>query len=410
MESSASGVTTTLGCSGMLHFVVKIASKMRLFGVKCNCYTDRHSDKVAHHYKSTKGLVMIVGLGVLATAFVITFVIIKTLKPIACAIGLVDKPGGRKTHMGAVPLVGGIAIFGGVFVSAYLFINQPPFVRLFMLGGGFLVFMGALDDRYDLSARFRLVGQFLVASIFVYGLEINFNSFGNLVGMGDIRVGWLGFPLAILSIIGAINAFNMLDGMDGLVGSIGLVSFIGLIYLLGASGNMTLSLLCMAFAGALAAFLVFNLWGGKPFIKSSKIFMGDAGSMFIGLSLGVLLIYASQLEPIAFQPVTAMWFVLLPMTDMVTIVYRRLKRGRSPMAPDRTHIHHVLMRAGFSGRQTLLIMVLCQGLLVAVGVFGSVFEVAESVSFIGILLFMGFYQLLMKRSWKFIRWNKRRFA
>ncbi len=353
---------------------------------------------------------MVVGLGVLIAAFTITFFIIKTLKPIACAIGLVDKPGGRKHHDGAVPLVGGIAIFGGIFLSTYLFIDQSLFIRLFMIGSGFLVFLGALDDRYDLSARFRLVGQFLVASIFVYGLEGQLGNFGNLFGMGDIRIGWLGYPLAILSLIGAINAFNMLDGMDGLVGGIGLVSFTGLVFLFGAAGDMNFSLLCGAFVGASIAFLVFNIYGGKPGSRFTKIFMGDAGSMFIGLSIGVFLINGSQMDEIVFKPVTAMWFVLLPMTDMVTIIYRRLKRGRSPMTPDRTHIHHVLMRAGFSPIQTLQIMVLCQSFLVLLGVLTTTLNIAESVSFIGILLFVGLYQLLMKRSWQFIRWNKRRFA
>jgi len=353
---------------------------------------------------------MDVSLGVLAAAFAITVIIVKALKPLAYVIDLVDKPGGRKHHDGVIPLIGGIAIFGGVFVSAYLFINQPIFIRMFMLGGGFLVFMGALDDRYDLSARFRLVGQFLIACIFVYGLEVEIGSFGNLLGLGELRVGWLGFPLAVLSLIGVINAFNMLDGMDGLVGGIGLVSFGGLAYLFGVAGDINFSLLCGAFVGASIAFLIFNVYGGKAGFRVTKIFMGDAGSMFIGLSIGVFLINGSQMEHTIFTPVTAMWFVLLPMTDMVTIIYRRLKRGRSPMTPDRTHIHHVLMRAGFPPAQTLQIMVLCQSFLVLLGVLTTTLNIAESVSFIGILLFVGLYQLLMKRSWQFIRWNKRRYA
>jgi UDP-GlcNAc:undecaprenyl-phosphate GlcNAc-1-phosphate transferase len=349
---------------------------------------------------------MNVSLGVLAAAFAITFIIVKALKPLAYIIDLVDKPGGRKHHDGVIPLIGGIAIFGGVFVSAYLFINQPVFIRMFMLGGGFLVFMGALDDRYDLSARFRLVGQFLIACIFVYGLEVEIGSFGDLIGLGELRVGWLGFPLAVLSLIGVINAFNMLDGMDGLVGSMGIASFIGLMYLFGIADNTMLSLLCTTFIGAMSAFLVFNLWG-KPANNFSKIFMGDAGSMFVGLAIGVLLIHGSQGPTAAFKPITAMWFVLLPMTDMFTIMYRRLMRGRSPMAPDRTHIHHILMRAGFTPRQTLQVMVACQCLLIAIGVLATTSEMSESASFIGILVFVGSYQLLMKRSWRFIRWNKR---
>ncbi len=352
---------------------------------------------------------MDVSLGVLASAFAITFIIVKALKPVAYLIDLVDKPGGRKHHDGVIPLIGGIAIFGGVFMTAYLFMDQPIFIRLFMLGGGFLVFMGALDDRYELSARFRLVGQFLVACIFVYGLQVEIASFGNLLGMGDIYIGWLGYPLAVLSLIGVINAFNMLDGMDGLVGSMGIASFIGLAYLFGVAGSDTFSLLCTTFIGAMAAFLIFNIWG-KPNNKFSKIFMGDAGSMFVGLAIGVLLIHGSQGTEVAFKPISAMWFVLLPMTDMFTIMYRRIMRGRSPMSPDRTHIHHILMRAGFTAPQTLRIMVAFQCLLVAFGVLATTSNSAESVSFLGILVFVALYQLLMKRSWRFIRWNKRRYA
>lgn len=347
------------------------------------------------------------GIGILAFAFITAFAVVRVLKPIAHYIELVDKPGGRKHHEGVVPLIGGIAIYSSVFLTAFLFIEQPIFVRLFLLAGGLIVFMGSLDDRYNISAQFRLVGQFLVSCIFVYGLDVHIHTFGNLFGLGEIKPGWWGYPLTVLSLMGMVNAMNMLDGMDGLVGTISIVSLIGLVALFGFSGNSTYQFLSLAFIGAATAFLIFNIWG-SPVKKFQKVFMGDAGSMFLGLSFGVFLIQGSQSITPALSPVVALWFVLLPMTDMFTIMYRRMKRGRSPMAPDRTHVHHILIRAGFSRKYTLYIMLFVQSLFVLIGVLVELFNIPDSTSFFAIALLVLLYQLFMKRSWKLIKWNRRR--
>ncbi len=350
------------------------------------------------------------GIGILAFSFAIAFVIVKVLKPIAYWADLVDRPGGRKQHDGLVPLVGGIAIYLSVSLTTLLFLEQPIFIRLFLLGGGLIVFMGMIDDRYDLSARTRLLGQILICSIFVYGLDVRIDNFGNLFGLGDVQAGFLAYPLTILSLMGAMNAFNFLDGMDGLVGSVAMVSFIGLVALFGNNGDSNFQLLCMAFVGATGAFLIFNIWGQPGRRNIKKVFMGDAGSMFLGLSLGVLLVTGSQGESPAFSPITSLWLVLLPMTDMFTTMYRRLKRGQSPMCPDRTHIHHMLLRAGFKKYQTLHIMVLIQLAFVTLGIFIMEQDYSELASFTLVVAFVILYQMGMKRSWRLIRWARKRLA
>ena len=351
------------------------------------------------------------GISILAVSFVLSFIIVKILRPLAYWAELVDKPGGRKQHAGVIPLIGGLAIYASVSITSLIFLEQPIFIRLFLLAGGLIVFMGMVDDRYDLSARFRLVGQLIICGIFVYGLDVHISSFGDVLGIGELNPGWLGYPLTVLSLMGVINAFNMLDGMDGLVGSITMVCFAGLVALFGSSGDSTLQLLCMSFVGAIGAFLIFNIWGQPNQTRRlKKVFMGDSGSMFLGLSVGVLVVYGSQ-EPVgSFEPITALWLVLLPMTDMFTIMYRRIKRGRSPMAPDRTHIHHILLRAGFDKAHTLYIMVAAQFLFAVLGVFILQAGFSESISFIAVASFVMAYQFLMKRSWRFVRWSKRRFV
>lgn len=344
---------------------------------------------------------------ILAFSFVATLGGVSLLKPIAFWANLVDKPGGRKQHDGLIPLIGGIAIYLSVVLTTFIFLEQPIFIRLFLLAGGLIVFMGMIDDRYDLSARTRLVGQLLICSIFVYGLEVRIDSFGDLFGLGEMHAGILAYPLTILSLMGAMNAFNFLDGMDGLVGSVAIVSFVGLVALFGNNGDMNFQYLCMAFVGATSAFLIFNIFGQPGGRRVQKVFMGDAGSMFLGLSLGVLLINGSQGESPAFSPITSLWLVLLPMTDMFTIMYRRIRRGRSPMAPDRTHIHHMLLRAGFKKHQTLNIMVLMQLLFVSIGIVVLEQGYPEVASFILVVIFVLLYQLMMKRSWRLIRWARR---
>lgn len=348
------------------------------------------------------------GIIILAFSFVTAFIIVRLLKPIAFWAGLVDKPGGRKQHDGLIPLIGGIAIYSSVFLSTLLFLEQPIFIRLFLMAGGLIVFLGMLDDRYDLSPRSRLVGQILICSIFVYGLDVRIDSFGNLFGLGELHAGILSYPLTILSLMGAMNAFNFLDGMDGLVGSVAMVSFIGLVALFGNNGDLNFQFLSMAFVGATGAFLVFNIWGNPQRRNFKKVFMGDSGSMFLGLSLGVLLVSGSQGEAAAFSPITSLWLVLLPMTDMFTIMYRRLKRGKSPMAPDRTHIHHMFLRAGFKKHQTLHIMVLIQLGFVSLGIFMMEQGYPELASFVLAVAFVCLYQIIMKRSWRLIRWVRKR--
>jgi len=348
-------------------------------------------------------------LFIFAFAFAVSFGSIFVLKPLAAWANLVDRPGGRKVHQGIIPLVGGIAIYLSVLISALAFVEQAIFIRIFLLAGGLLVFMGSIDDRYDISARVRLLGQFLICAIFVYGLELRIDNIGNLFGMGDIHLGWLGYPFTIIALMSAINAFNMMDGIDGLVGGVALVIFLGLAVLFTAGGDMSIALVCWAFVGALTAFLIFNLVG-QPNKTLTKIFMGDAGSMFIGLSIGVLVVYGSQNSIAKFSPTAVMWFVLFPITDMLTIMYRRIKRGRSPMSADRTHIHHILLRAGFNCKVTLIIMVCVQACLVLAGALLITHNLPDALSFVVIVLLVAAYQLLMKRSWRFIRWSKRRFA
>lgn len=348
----------------------------------------------------------------IATAFISTFLAVILVKPLACSLGLVDKPGGRKQHQGLIPLIGGICVYIGVTAAVLLTIQQTDFVRFFLLGAGMIVVLGALDDRYDISPRIKLFIQVLITLIFSYGLKLTLNNLGNLFGLGDIPLGPFSEVLTIIFVVGVINAMNMLDGIDGLVGGVAALSFTGFSALFAVHGDLVSAALAAAMASALLAFLVFNIYGRTAQGALFKIFMGDAGSMFIGLSLTLLLILGSQPGlPTApsFSFIHGAWFILLPCTDMATTVFRRLRRGRSPMLADRTHIHHVLLRAGLSRKSALGGLLALQSVLVATGFTLALLSAPEILSAFLLISFLAAYQFAMARCWRLVRWSKRRF-
>jgi len=346
-------------------------------------------------------------------AFAVTFFLIPAIKPIACFVGLVDKPGGRKKHEGMVPLTGGISIFAGMLASVLFSVEQTEFVRVLVVGGAMMVAVGAFDDRYDISARFRLVAQLLIAILFTYGLGVKVSNVGDLFGIGVVELGYFGSVFTVVCIVALINALNMLDGIDGLVGTLSGISFLGLAMLLNRIGDFELAAACLCLCFGIFAFLIYNLFGSPERRGFGKVFMGDAGSMFLGLMLAVLLVRSSQSRQgfdIAISPIGVLWFVLLPITDMATTIGRRLRRGRSPLAPDRTHIHHIIMRAGLTKYQALILLSGLQLVLVSIGMMITLSKGMDLVGFLLAIFLVICYQLIIGRSWRIVRWSRRRFG
>lgn len=298
-------------------------------------------------------------------AFFITLLSIPLFTQLATKIGLLDIPDQRKQHAGAIPLTGGVAVFTGTGTASLIALPFSHDLFIYLLCAGLILALGVIDDLKNLPAHIRLWFQASIALIMSLGSDNYIESLGNLLGFGEVQLGLFGYMITIVAVIGAINAFNMLDGIDGLSGSVALTSFAGLALLLSSSSsNMILSLILIA---ALIPYLAVNL---GLFCKQ-KIFLGDAGSMLIGFTVVWLLIQGSQ--PIAneqnsFRPVTALWLIAIPLMDMAAIMIRRIKKGLSPFAADRDHIHHRLMQIGFSAKQTLLIIISASSLFIGIGI------------------------------------------
>ena len=335
-------------------------------------------------------------------AFFATYLSILLTIPFAEKVGLVDTPCQRKRHVGAIPLIGGLAIFLAVFISVMLFFPLDRTIISYLICAGAIVCLGVIDDYRQLGVKTRLAVQVAVALVMMWGSQTYISYLGNLFGFGEIELGIFGIPFTVIAVIAAINAFNMIDGIDGLAGSLSIVTFSSIVTLMFVNGA-ELTLLPLIIIATLLPYLAFNL--GIKGHRSKKIFMGDAGSMFIGLSVIWLLMASTQSETTnAFSPVTALWIIAIPLMDMVAITFRRMRKGQSPFKADRDHLHHVFMRIGFSSRKALLTISLFSIFLACLGVGFEVLAVPDWLSLaIFMVVFSGYYYCV-QHSWKVARY------
>ena len=344
---------------------------------------------------------------VLLYAFITTTISIMILKLIAPKFGLLDISNHRKDHVGEPPLIGGIAMFIGILFSVFFLLPNTLISMTWLFASAGIVVLGVWDDAKGLPVNFRLIIQALMTLILSLGSGYYLHDFGDIFGFGGVDLGNLGYVVTAFAVIGAINAFNMIDGIDGLAGMMALVSFSALTVLFwNSSDAYGFYVSCISFI-VIIPYLANNLML-LPF--KHKIFMGDAGSMLIGFSIVWLLIYGSQATPsgseISFRPITALYIIAIPLMDMVAILIRRIRKGKSPFMADRDHIHHVLMRAGFSSKRTLMIISFGAFFVALVGVLGDLFLLPESLMLVVFVLLFGLYNYLIRRTWKFVSQNK----
>ncbi|MBC7193704.1 UDP-N-acetylglucosamine--undecaprenyl-phosphate N-acetylglucosaminephosphotransferase [Marinobacter sp.] len=333
-------------------------------------------------------------------AVVISLFALLSLRPLARRVHLVDIPNERKAHKGAVPLTGGLSAFAGLLVAWLIAMPLGGGFGIYLLCSLFLVVLGAIDDARDIPARFRLWAQVVLGALLAYGSGVYLNTFGDLLGFGDIALGFLGPVVTIAAVIGATNAFNMIDGIDGLAGSMSQVTLLSLGFLFWWSPGFGMELvLAVTIAMALLPYLAANL-GIRPF--RHKIFMGDAGSMFIGFSVVWLLVNGAQAGEQAFRPVTALWVIAVPLMDMVAIMVRRARKGESVMKPDRDHLHHIFLRAGLTDRQALVVITLFSLAMASFGIVGELYAVPEWLMFVLFLAVFVVYERALGHVWRLV--------
>lgn len=279
--------------------------------------------------------------------------------------GLVDIPGGRKRHAAPVAVTGGIAITVAMLLSLAASFSAFGQYSAFFAGVVILAMTGALDDLGEVSAGTKMLVQVLVAVLMTSGGANFLINLGNLFATDPINTRLWGIPLTVFATVAVINAINMFDGLDGLAGGLALImlSFLAMFAL--AIGDPNAAKILIVLAGAIVGFLFFNL----PWAISGRhrTFMGDAGSMVLGFAIAWFSVSLTQQNMNNVPAPTMLWVLGLLLMDVFTVTVRRLARRRSPMAPDRDHIHHILLRRGYSPRSTLLILVGANAVLACIG-------------------------------------------
>ncbi|WP_460168407.1 glycosyltransferase family 4 protein [Thermostilla marina] len=313
-------------------------------------------------------------------------------------VGLTDKPDRhRKLHESATPVGGGIAIFAtmALILGIVVFTPNPwaihpsqdwPDILAFFGAGLWIVILGTIDDRFQLRGRYKLLGQ-VFAGIILVASGATIRQVG--VFGYDIPLGVFAVPISILWFVGTINAVNLLDGIDGMATTIGIILALSLAGLATLTGHYAVAFVSLAFAGALIGFLWFNL-------PPASIFLGDSGSMLIGLMIGAMAIRASLKGAGTVLLAAPLALCLLPILDSTAAVVRRKLSGRSIFATDRAHLHHRLLEKLGNNYRVLavvgvLCIVLCLGGLAGVALKNDLVALATSAAVVVILLVTGLF-------------------
>lgn len=287
----------------------------------------------------------------LIVAFVIVYISIPSIVTVAYTKKLFDEPGLRKSHQVRIPNLGGVAIFAGIIISTGLFANfkvsgelMPVLIAIVVI-----FFIGIKDDILIIAPAKKLYGE-LIAAIIVIGIgNIRFTSLHGFLGINEINY----IPSLILTgfvVVVLTNAFNLIDGIDGLASTIGMVVSLTFGSWFMLTGFYNYAILSAALLGCLIAFFGFNVFGRK-----NKIFMGDTGSLILGLIMSILVIKFNEanityqgIYSIKSAPAVSFGILIVPLFDTMRVFLLRILRGQSPFHPDKNHLHHRVLKLGFS--------------------------------------------------------------
>lgn len=292
------------------------------------------------------------------SSFLIALLTLPVIINFSLSKNLVDVPGRRKVHKKVTPSLGGIAIFLGFITSTLIWVDFDSWGLIkFVLVALFVVFfIGVRDDLVPLRWMMKLTGQLIAASLLIFLFDLRIHSLYGLLGITELPQ-WTSYGLTYFTIIVITNSFNLIDGLDGLAALLGIISMMVFGCWFFLANDLVFATMAAAMVGSVGAFLIYN-W------EPSKIFMGDTGALVIGLLLSVFAIrfmeinFNSKNPLVHVQPTiaTTASFLIVPLIDTLRIFILRISKWQSPFKPDKSHVHHALLRMGFSHRKTALIL------------------------------------------------------
>ncbi|MBO7748028.1 undecaprenyl/decaprenyl-phosphate alpha-N-acetylglucosaminyl 1-phosphate transferase [Paenibacillus sp. MWE-103] len=333
-------------------------------------------------------------------AFIISLCLALALTPLviklAFKVGAIDKPNHRKVHTKIMPRMGGLGIYAA-FIGAYFaiqpFIPEGLFrsydrnlINALLAGGSIIVLLGALDDRFELSAKVKLLGQIIAACVVVFGFGVKIDLLNIPFGEAMQPVAsWISIPLTIIWIVGVTNAINLIDGLDGLAAGVSGIAIGTILVMAAVMGFAPVILLSALLLGGVIGFLVYNF-------HPAKIFMGDTGSLFLGFGLATLsMLGFKQVTMVSF--VTPLLIIGVPLSDTFFAIVRRWVNKKPIFAPDKGHLHHCLRELGFSHRRTVLIIYAIAAFFGLCAVLQSTIVQSDAANWItfGVILVLVFF-------------------
>lgn len=310
-------------------------------------------------------------LTVATVSFAITFLAVPAVIRVADEKGLFDIPDSRKLHTKAIASLGGVGIFVGFFLSVLLFVptGQSPEFQYLFAAALLTFFLGIKDDILVLSASKKFLGQVAAAAIVIHLAGIRIDSMHGFLGVYDLPDA-VSYPLSYITIIVIVNAFNLIDGVDGLAGSLGILSTAVFGTYFSMADMPAYAMLSFGLTGALCAFLAFNY-------HPAKIFMGDSGSLLVGLINAILVIKFITVAdatggsfPLSSSVAIGFSILIVPLLDTLRVFSVRIVNGRSPFSPDRNHIHHLLLDRGLNHSQVTNICLVMNAAFIVLAYFG----------------------------------------
>ena len=288
-----------------------------------------------------------------AVAAVLSYFFTPPVKNFAHKVGAIDVPkDARRMHKKPIPRLGGLAIYGGFLCSILIFGQLDETMLCVLLGAAIIVALGIFDDVLALGAKLKFVVQIVAAAIPVCIGDLQIGLFTTLNPLSDtpiVHLGILAVPVTIIWIVGITNAVNLIDGLDGLAVGVSSIAAITMLAVALLTGNMPIAITMAALAGACIGFMPYNL-------NPAKIFMGDTGSTFLGYMLATVSIMGLFKFYAVISFAVPFLILGLPIFDTANAIIRRVAAGRSPMSPDRGHVHHKLIDMGFNQKQAVAIL------------------------------------------------------
>ena len=329
-------------------------------------------------------------LGALVVAMIIAMSVLPNILLISHKKKLFDMPNERKVHHAPIPRLGGLSFFPVILITMGGFLlvyhlmgyksdsmqTNTSYEFLALAVGSMMLFLvGLADDLIGVGYKQKFVVQIMAASLLVAS-GVWIKSLDGLFGVYDVPA-WFGMPFTVLIVVYVTNAINLIDGIDGLASGLCAISLVALAGLHIWLHMYSYALLCISAIGVIIPFWYYNVFGNA--MRGRKLFMGDSGSLSLGYILSFLMIHLSTVDispriPGDYNMVLAFTTMLVPLLDVVRVVGHRLRNGKNPFLPDKSHIHHKLLRCGLRVRQVMvsICMLSLMFILINVALIGSV--------------------------------------